>query len=137
MELRWKPFDRREPPLGAIYGVVMAGCAALAVAWVWLDLPRMACPLRRVAGLPCPTCGSTRLVESLLRGDIEAAFASNPLVFLTLGTVVLWAVASTLRRAFSWPGPQLVWTRRDGLWVRVAVVVVVLFGWAYVIVNHG
>ena len=38
------------------------------------------CPLKRLTGLPCPTCGSTRAVVCALRGDFAGAFAFQPLV---------------------------------------------------------
>ena len=137
MQLRLQPFDRSRPALGPIYGVVLAAAAIVATSWLWLDLPRLICPLRRVAGVPCPTCGSTRMVEAVLRGDFAAAFGANPLVFLLLVSVAIWSVASTLRRIFAWPAPQLVCTARDRLWIRVAALLVVLSGWAYVIVAEG
>lgn len=37
------------------------------------------CIIRRVTGFPCPGCGMTRAVLSLLRGDIRTAFAYHPL----------------------------------------------------------
>jgi hypothetical protein len=135
MLLRWKAFDGNEAPLGVIYGAVLAGCAAPAALWIRMDLPRIACPLRELSGVPCPTCGSTRMVEAFLRGDLNAAFASNPLVFLALTGVAAWAIASTLRRVFSWPAPQVVCNRRERLLARVAVVALVLSGWAWVIVR--
>jgi hypothetical protein len=44
-----------------------------------VDIPL--CALKLVAGIPCPVCGSMRLGEALLRGEIGAAFLYNPLVF--------------------------------------------------------
>lgn len=54
------------------------------------------CPLRTVTGWDCPLCGGTRLGESLLHGQLGAAFGHNPAVFLLLivltGLGVLWLV---------------------------------------------
>ncbi|MEZ5216028.1 MAG: DUF2752 domain-containing protein [Ilumatobacteraceae bacterium] len=36
------------------------------------------CPIRRVTGLPCPTCGMTRSVLALVRGDLVASVAAHP-----------------------------------------------------------
>lgn len=65
-------------------GVAPAGALLLALAGVALvqelgsaDL----CNVHRLTGLPCPTCGSTRLVQALGRGDWSDALALNPLVF--------------------------------------------------------
>jgi hypothetical protein len=45
------------------------------------------CLFRRVTGFPCPTCGSTRSVLALVRGDWATSLRSSPL---------LWAVGATL-----------------------------------------
>ncbi len=38
-----------------------------------------ACPVKALAGWPCPACGSTRAALELARLDLAAAFAWNPL----------------------------------------------------------
>jgi hypothetical protein len=54
------------------------------------------CPFRELTGWECPFCGGTRLGSALLHGDVAAAFAHNPLVFVSLiaGILVgaLWLV---------------------------------------------
>jgi hypothetical protein len=54
------------------------------------------CPFRAVTGWECPLCGGTRLGAALLRGDLAAAFAFNPLVLVGLAVLsalgVLWMV---------------------------------------------
>ena len=50
----------------------------------------LGCPFRLVTGWDCPLCGGTRLGGALLQGDVAAAFAFNPLVFV--GLVVLTAL---------------------------------------------
>lgn len=54
------------------------------------------CPLRSITGWECPLCGGTRLGGALLRGDVAAAFAYNPLIFIGLAGLtaagVLWIV---------------------------------------------
>ena len=51
------------------------------------------CPIKALFGLPCPGCGMTRAVLSLLRGDVAGAFWMHPLVFLlpvALLLLLLW-----------------------------------------------
>jgi len=54
-----------------------AGLAALAAAALcppaWLDRAPVVCLFRRVAALPCPTCGLTRSVVATLHGDLLVA----------------------------------------------------------------
>jgi hypothetical protein len=40
------------------------------------------CPTALLLGVPCPGCGLTRATLALLRGDVQAALAFHPLVFL-------------------------------------------------------
>lgn len=54
------------------------------------------CLFRTLTGWDCPFCGGTRLGDALLHGDVAAAFAFNPLVFVGLlsltGLGLLWIV---------------------------------------------
>ncbi|MDN5763076.1 MAG: DUF2752 domain-containing protein [Microlunatus sp.] len=54
------------------------------------------CPFRELTGWECPFCGGTRLGSALLRGDVTAAIAYNPVVFasLVLGVLVgaVWLI---------------------------------------------
>lgn len=47
------------------------------------------CPTAAVAGFPCPACGMTRASLATLRGDVAAAFALHPLVFVALPVLAL------------------------------------------------
>lgn len=42
------------------------------------------CLFRIATGLPCPFCGTTRSIGSLVQGDVSAALAFNPLGVLVL-----------------------------------------------------
>lgn len=44
----------------------------------------LGCPFRAVTGWDCPLCGGTRLGAALLQGDVAAAAAFNPLLFVGL-----------------------------------------------------
>lgn len=68
----------------------------LLVAWVWhlerrTGITPETCLIHGVFGVPCPTCGSTRVVLHLSGGRLDEALRSNPLVALGLlaGTVAL------------------------------------------------
>jgi hypothetical protein len=101
-------------------------------AWLHLGLPRPVCPLKHWTGLPCLTCGSTRLAEALLRGDLREAAAWNPLVFGALAAAAAWAAASTVRAALGLPAPRLS-GRVDRRALAVAAVAAAILGWAYLI----
>ena len=42
------------------------------------------CPFEHLTGLLCPGCGVSGMMLALLRGDLAAAFACNPVTFCLL-----------------------------------------------------
>ena len=102
-EAEWAGVHRPEPrtsPFRAVGGLRwLVGYAAFGArrehlyATTGFGFP---CPFRALTGWECPFCGGTRLGSALLHGDVAAAFAYNPLVFLSLvlGVLVggLWMV---------------------------------------------
>lgn len=82
-----------------------AGCLlpTALTAGLWLKgwhpwLPGLSCPLRRLTGLPCPTCFLTRATSAALTGDLPEAFrlhAFGPLVAVAL---VGWSILAIRQR---------------------------------------
>ena len=66
-----------------------------------LGLMSMDCPFHSLTGLPCPGCGYTRSIESLMAGELFASFLHNPgwivLVFF-LGTMITLGIRSLIHR---------------------------------------
>jgi hypothetical protein len=87
------------------------------------------CPLKRMSGVPCPTCGATRSVLSLLNGNPGGAIAYNPLFFA--GTMLLFAVVLIRLVLARKVRIHVSRTERLGIWVLLTVFV--LSNWAYVI----
>ena len=54
--------------------------------------PGIACPLRRLTGIPCPLCGMTTSVEETLRLHVHAAAAANPAGLLAVALAVFLIV---------------------------------------------
>jgi len=48
------------------------------------------CVTKKITGYPCPACGSTRSVISILEGDLYQAALLNPFGFLVLLILVLF-----------------------------------------------
>lgn len=97
--------DRRNFSLYAIVaGVLVAGAAI-----VYVFDPTTArfyppCPFRLLTGLLCPGCGGTRALHALLHGDVAAAFAFNPMLFVAMGTAAFVTVRPSLltKTWFAW-----------------------------------
>ena len=63
---------------GAIFGL------GLLYAVLILNTPfRIPCLFQEVTGLQCPGCGTSRMALALMRLDIPAAFAYNPVAFFS------------------------------------------------------
>jgi len=122
-----------QPALGLLFGVVLAAGAGCAAAWLRLGLPTPVCHFRAWTGIPCPGCGTTRLVAALLSGDALAALGYNPLVFTTLSVVASWAVVSATRLALGLPPSRIVLAPTERIAARVGAVVVLLAGWSYLL----
>jgi len=135
MRVEWRQPGTAGPPLGAVFGLVMVFGAVAGAVWLKLGMPVPACRLRELTGVPCPTCGSTRLAEELLRGHVLDAFAANPLVFLVLAAVAAWAVASVLTRVLRLPTVRVHLDKAERLLLKLAAVAGLVAGWAYVILR--
>ncbi len=62
------------------------------------------CLVKKVAHVPCPSCGSTRAILTLAQGEFKAALLLNPLGYLSaIGLIVLplWILADAIRRKTS------------------------------------
>lgn len=59
---------------GVICGVVVY---ALVMEWTGIG-----CPIRKLMGIPCPSCGMTRATLAFLRLRLREAFDWHPMVFL-------------------------------------------------------
>jgi hypothetical protein len=77
-------------------GVGLAGAAAWLVLRTWSGLASAlpACALREIAGVGCPTCGFTRALVALARGDLHASVAFHPMA--------LAVVAQSLAAWLTW-----------------------------------
>ena len=65
-----------------IYGAILG--AGVLYAFLILHTPfRIPCLFREVTGLQCPGCGTSRMALALMRFDIPAAFAYNPVAFFS------------------------------------------------------
>jgi hypothetical protein len=74
-------------------GWMIAGAAGLQAGLVGLGLPGWQCPFLHVTGLPCPGCGLSRAMVTLLHGDWRTSLelhAFAPLFVVAL-LLVAWA----------------------------------------------
>ena len=117
-------------------GIVLAALALLLVlcaAWLRLGLPLPSCTFKAWSGLPCATCGTTRLLEALVAGRLVEALAWNPLVFCAIALSAVWGTLSAARSRFGLrplriaPGP-----RHRGLSIALLALALIA-NWVYLV----
>lgn len=95
-------------------GGILAGGAGLSALFAATGVG-LVCPFLALTGWQCPLCGGTRMGAALLRGDVTAAIAANPVALLAVGVLGLVAVAAAIELM---GGPVLRPPRRLGEVVR-------------------
>ncbi|MDT8300277.1 MAG: DUF2752 domain-containing protein [Sedimentisphaerales bacterium] len=127
---------RRPPwPLWAVLIVLgWMGLGAVSVLLMaHLDRPVVLCLIKRCTGIPCPTCGFTRGLLSLLHGNITQAWLYNPLLFSVLSLFFTAAAARIiLARSLR---IYLTNTERKIAWILSFVLL--FTNWVYVIFYVG
>ena len=120
-------------PFGFIYGTIVV--LALAAARVLpLNTLLPACAFKTFTGVPCPTCGTTRMFTCLAQVDLAGAFAMNPAVALAVIAALLlfihdaavYIIGSRAACTFS---------SREARWARSGAVAAFLANWIYLTVN--
>ncbi len=136
MKIRVVKTRRRPPwPLWAV-GVVFAWLALVGVLVILmriLEVDVRVCVFHRLTSWPCPSCGLTRGVLSILGGDLVAGWRFNPLMF----TLLAIALADTLGRVALARKVELNLTRRQRRIAWAVFVALVLINWAYLICYVG
>ena len=103
----------------------MAVAAAAGLFLVWRFDPTQVgffppCLFRKLTGLQCPGCGTTRALHHLLHGDVAGAFRLNPMLFAAVPFAGAWRSRWILRPAVGWTAlvVTLAWwiVRNTPLW---------------------
>ena len=119
--------------------------AACAIGFVWLALTYVynagsgdepgVCFFKRITQIPCPSCGSTRSVLSLLKGDLPGALLLNPfgVIILTIMVVVpLWILFDVLgKQATFYQFYKLSESFLRRRWVAIPLILIVLLNWIW------
>lgn len=74
--------------------LLIGGAVALQFGLVAVGLPGWPCPFKAAFGIPCPGCGLSTAVSSLVHGDWQAAITTHAFapIFL-LGLILILAVS--------------------------------------------
>jgi hypothetical protein len=125
-----------------LYVLLSGACAA---GYVWLTITYFSqayhlsepgiCLFKRVTTIPCPSCGSTRSVLSLLKGDIAGALYWNPFGVLLISILViapLWIMYDVVSRKDSL---LINYEKAEHFirhkWVAIPAILVVIINWLW------
>ena len=98
-------------------------------------LPFEICPIHRLTGVPCPTCGMTRAVCHVVHGRWADSVASHPAGLLVAAGLVAWMLWAA---AEGWRGRLLAeaWRSRATRALVAVVAVVSLANWIHVLAGR-
>lgn len=123
---------RGELEFGIIYGAIVL-LALVAGRFLPVEQFLPACVFKGLAGISCPTCGSTHAVVYLSHGNVAGALAANPLLSAGAIIALLYFFYSLIARIFAVPRLSVSLSDREKDGVRVGVVVFVAANWIYLI----
>ena len=124
---------RGAAPVGLIF-MAIGFLGVAAVGLLHLDrFPLTLCAFKAITGLPCPTCGSTRVLGRVAALDLAGAVAMNPLAAAAGFVLVLWGIGDAVLLP---RGEALTLDAEPKLstLLRVGAVAAVLANWAWLIV---
>ena len=119
----------------ALVGAIVLGCVGLVGLALRLGMTAPSCALKDWTGLPCATCGTTRLVRALASGELLEALALNPLVFCGLVALTSWSALSIVRLVVDVPAWRLVLAPADRGRLVLGLAAAVLLNWIYLVLR--
>jgi Protein of unknown function (DUF2752) len=138
MRLVWRRISPAEFNHELVWLAVSVAALIGGAVWLGLGLPGLRCPFLAVTGYPCLTCGATRCTIALLHGNVSLAWSWNPLAFVALCGVALFDLYAAMVLLTRWPRLRIVeWTRAEKNAVRIAVLVLIVVNWAYLLAHRA
>jgi hypothetical protein len=127
-------FKERQPDIE--FGIIYGGIGILAlIALRFTPVVQMlpGCVFKGLTSFPCPTCGATRAALLLSHGEAAASLSMNPLVSLCFMVACLVFPYSLFAFLLHLPRLSLELSVREHVALRVAIVVLVLVNWSYLV----
>ena len=91
-----------------LYSILIIACTA-GYSWLYFSMTKditenksvEVCLIKHVTNIPCPSCGSTRSIISLTKGDFVGALNINPIGYLVAIIMLIapiWIIADLIMR---------------------------------------
>lgn len=120
--------------LGLGYGALAA--AAVVAAGAGLPLATRPCVLLERTGVACPTCGGTRALAALARGDLLGAMVQHPLISAAVIALAGWFLAAAIATLVPRWRRRIVLGPREVRGARIGGLALIIGTWIYQIVRH-
>lgn len=131
MRISIKKRNERELNLPLIYLTIFLFCfCCLYLLFTLNIIPQIPCFFKLITDHPCPTCGTTRLTESLLHFNFIQAFLFNPMIFLLGVIFILWGLYG-FYQMFSGKKVVFVLTNKDWIVLRILIISIIIANWFY------
>jgi hypothetical protein len=134
MTLVWRrlaPLEIDHEKLWLMVGGASLCLLGVALATPGIQLPR--CVFKTATGLPCPTCGVTRTVIALSRGDLSRALFMNPLAAVACGIGLVYLLYAGVVLALGLPRLRPVVSPATARHLRITTVTLLAVNWAWLI----
>jgi hypothetical protein len=134
MTLTWRALRPPEVDHEALWLLVGGASLCLlgvALATPGIQLPR--CAFKILTGLPCPTCGITRTVIALSRGDVERGLFMNPLAAIGCAAGLLYLLYAAAVLALRLPRLRPSLSPVDRRRLRIGAVAALAINWVWLI----
>jgi hypothetical protein len=132
--LTWRRLDSREVDHEALWLLVGGASLCLlgvALATPGIQLPR--CAFKTITGLPCPTCGLTRTIIALSRGDLDHAAFMNPLATVACAAGLIYLLYAAVVLALRLPRFRPTVSAAGARRVRIAAIAAIATNWIWLI----
>lgn len=125
-----------------LYSILLIACLAGYI-WLYFSITKNlaesksveVCLIKHTTNIPCPSCGSTRSIVSLTKGDFIGAFTLNPfgyLIALIMLISPIWIIADfTMRSNTLFKFYQKVETYLKRPKYAVPLILLVIINWAW------
>ena len=124
--------------------IFLFGACIAAYAWLFIDFAYLqpynknstsTCIIKNVTGIPCPSCGSTRAVVSIIKGNLSESLYWNPIgLVLSIILVVtpFWIAHDVIRKRDS----LLKFYRRSEIFIRkwyiaIPAILLIIANWIW------
>ncbi len=134
MTLVWRSLRPLEVDHEALW--LLVGSASICLLGVALATPGIQLPLcgfKTITGLPCPTCGLTRTVIALSRGDVPRGLFMNPLAAILCGAGLLYLLYAALVLALRLPRFRPTVSATGARRLRIAAFTALAANWLWLI----